>query len=194
MKSAVKIVPLVLAALAVLACAPATVKDKKVVQISFKGTLADGSVFGQTEDGKPLEFIVGAGRMIPALEKALVGMKVGEKKTVQIKAADAYGEYDPSAVQQVPRAQFPKDVAVGSRDRVQTPQGDIVVAVTALTATTATVDFNHPLAGKDLTFEVVILKIRDATKEELAAAFPEVARPAPGAGAAAQPAQQPGSK
>jgi peptidylprolyl isomerase len=181
MKSVVSSLALVLLALAMIGCAPATVKDKKVVQMSYKGTLVDGTSFGESESGKPLEFIVGAHRLIPTLEKSVLGMKVGEKKKVQIKAADAYGEYDKSAVQEVPKEQFPKDLtlAVGEHYRVQTPQGPLTVTVTAVSAKTVTVDFNHPLAGKDLTFDVQIVKIRDATKEEIAAAFPPQAPAAP---------------
>jgi FKBP-type peptidyl-prolyl cis-trans isomerase 2 len=175
----IAILPLLLA-LAVIGCGPATVTDKKVVQISYKGTLADGTVFGKSEDGKPLEFMVGAGKMIPALEKGLMGMKVGDKKTIVIKAADAYGEWDKNAVQEVPKEQFSKDLAitVGQLYTVQTPQGQLTVKVTAVGPKTVTIDFNHPLAGKDLTFEVQVVKIRDATKEELAVIAPTAA-PAP---------------
>jgi peptidylprolyl isomerase len=184
MKSVLSSLSVLLLALAVLGCAPATVKDRKVVQMSYKGTLSDGTSFGQSEPGKPLEFMVGTGRLIPTLEKALIGLKVGDKKKVEVKAADAYGEYDKSAVQEVPKTQFPKDLAitVGEHYRVQTPQGPITVTITAVKDKTVTVDFNHPLAGKDLTFDIEIVKIRDATKEEIAAAFPAgeptVAQPA----------------
>ncbi len=160
--------------LAVVGCAPAKVADKKIVSISYKGTLADGSVFSQSETGKPLEFMVGVGKLIPALEKGLVGLKVGEKKTVTVKAADAYGEYDPAAVQEVPKDQFPKDASltVGQHFQVQTQAGVMTVTIAAVKDKTVSVDFNHPLAGKDLTFAVEIVKIRDATKEELAAVQP----------------------
>ncbi len=194
MKSVVTSLGLVLLALAVIGCAPVTVKDKKVVQMNYKGTLADGSSFGASDPGKPLEFLVGAGRMIPTLEKGIIGMKVGDKKKIEVKAADAYGEYDKTAIQVVPRDQFPKDltVTVGEHYRVQTPQGPLTVTVTAVTDKTVTVDFNHPLAGKDLTFDIEIVKIRDATKEELAAAFPTSAPPvSPPPSQEAQPAPQP---
>ncbi len=186
MKSVVSSLALLLLALALIGCAPATVKDRKVVQMNYKGTLADGTSFSESEAGKPLEFMVGAHRLIPTLEKGVIGLKVGDKKKIQIKAADAYGEYDKSAVQEVPKEQFPKDltIAVGEHYRVQTPQGPLTVTITAVTAKTVTVDFNHPLAGKDLTFDVEIVKIRDATKEEIAAAFPTVAPQSPGAPAA----------
>jgi len=174
-------VALILLALAVVGCAPVTVKDKAVVQMSYKGTLSDGSVFGQSEKEKPLEFMVGAGKLIPALEKSLLGMKVGDKKTVTIKAADAYGEYDKGALQEVPKEKFPKDSAftVGERFVVQTPNGPYPVKIAEVKDKTVVVDFNHPLAGKDLTFEVQIVKIRAATKEELAQVTPPAAAPAP---------------
>jgi FKBP-type peptidyl-prolyl cis-trans isomerase 2 len=159
-----------LVALAVSGCAPATVSKNQVVQIAYKGTLPDGTLFAQSPEGKPLEFLVGAGILIPALEKGLLGMKTGETRTVTVKAADAYGEWDPKALKELPRGEFPKDVElkVGSRYQFTTSNGPIVVTVAALTPTTVTIDFNHPLAGKDLTFEVTVVKIRPATKEELA--------------------------
>jgi peptidylprolyl isomerase len=164
----------VLFILAILGCGPATVVDKKVVQLNYKGTLADGTVFGQSESGKPIEFIIGAGKMIPSLEKGIMGLKVGAKKKIEIKAADAYGEYDKNAIQEVPKTQFPKDMplTVGNFYRVQSPQGPLTVTIRAVTDKTVSVDFNHPLAGKDLTFDVEIVTIRDATKAELAEAFP----------------------
>ena len=193
MKSVVSSLALLLLALAMIGCAPATVKDRKVVQMSYKGTLPDGTSFGESEKDKPLEFIVGAGRLIPTLEKAVIGLKVGDKKKIVVKAADAYGEYDKTAIQEVPRDQFPKDLAitVGEHYRVQTPSGPLTVTITAVSAKTVTVDFNHPLAGKDLTFDVEIVKIRDATKEELAAAFPTTSPQIGPQQSPAEPATQP---
>ncbi len=171
--------------LAVIGCAPLKVAEKKIVEISYKGTLADGSVFSESEAGKPLSFMMGVGKLIPALEKGLLGLKVGEKKTITVKAADAYGEYDPAALQEVPKDQFPKDTSltVGQHFQVQTQAGVMTVTIAAIKDKTVTVDFNHPLAGKDLTFAVEVVKIRDATKEELAAVQPP-----------AKPATQPASK
>ncbi len=173
-------VALVLIALAVAGCAPATVKDKAVVQMSYKGTLADGSVFSQSDKAKPLEFMVGSGKIIPALEKGIIGLKVGDKKKITVKAADAYGEYDKSALQEVPKERFPKDATftVGERFLVQTPNGPFPVKIAEVKDKTVVVDFNHPLAGKDLTFDVEIVKIRNATKNELAPqAAPAAAAP-----------------
>jgi FKBP-type peptidyl-prolyl cis-trans isomerase 2 len=163
----------VLFILAVTGCGP-VVKDKEMVSISYTGTLADGSVFQESEKDKPLEFLVGAGRMIPTLEKALLGLKTGDKKTVEVKAADAYGEYDQNAVQTVDRKSLPKELELktGVTYQVRTPRGPMPVTIAAFTDKTVTLDFNHPLAGKDLTFAIQVMKIRDATKEEIAEAFP----------------------
>jgi FKBP-type peptidyl-prolyl cis-trans isomerase 2 len=164
------IVPVFLLA-ALIGCTPARVAEKKVVQVSYKLTLADGTVFDESKKDQPLEFMVGVGRMIPAFETAITGLKVGDKKTFQIKAADAYGEYDKAKLVDVPREQFPKDtpLTVGMQFSVQTPQGSLPVTVAAIGAKTVTVDTNNPLAGKDLSFAIEVIKIRDATKEELAA-------------------------
>ncbi len=173
-------VAIILLALAVIGCAPVTVKDKKVVSMSYKGTLSDGSVFSQSDKDKPLEFMVGAGKLIPALEKELLGMKVGDKKKITVKAADAYGEYDQGAVQEVPKEKFPAGTTftVGEQFYVQTPNGPFPVKIAGVKDKTVLVDFNHPLAGKDLTFDVEIVKIRDATKEELGQVAGQ-AQPAP---------------
>jgi FKBP-type peptidyl-prolyl cis-trans isomerase 2 len=156
---------------ALIGCMPSKVAVKKVVQVSYKLTLADGSVFDESAKDKPLEFMVGVGRMIPAFETAIMGLKVGDKKTFAIKAADAYGEYDKAKLVEVPKEQFPKDtpLTVGMHFSVQTSQGTLPVSIAAVGDKTVTVDTNNPLAGKDLTFAVEIVKIRDATKEEVAA-------------------------
>ncbi len=188
MKRTASRLALVFLALAVIGCAPATVKEKEVVDIAYTGTLTDGSVFSKSEKDKPLEFIVGAGRIIPALEKGLLGMKVGEQKKLTIKAADAYGEYDPGALQEVPKERFPQGAKIeaGERFVVQTPTGPYPVKIAEVKTKTVVVDFNHPLAGKDLTFDVQIMKIRDATKEELA---PAATLQGPAAVQPQQPAQ-----
>ena len=143
----------------------------KVVQVGYTLTLADGSVFDKSADGSPLEFLVGAGNMIPAFEKAIIGMKVGDRKTFTLKAADAYGPYDQARVMDIPRAQFGTETPkVGQQLSVQASVGTIVVTVTKVSDTAVTVDANGPLAGKDLTFAVQIVGIRNASKDEIAAA------------------------
>ena len=156
--------------LAILGCGPATVVDKKIVQMNYKGTLPDGTVFGQSEPDKPIEFMIGAGKMIPTLEKGIMGLKVGAKKKIEIKAADAYGEYDKNAVQEIPREQFPKDLqlTVGQFYRVQSPQGPLTVTILAISEKTVSVDFNHPLAGKTLLFKIKLVGITDHPTQQSA--------------------------
>ncbi len=177
MKTALRALTALAVAAALAGCA-AAVGDKKVVKINYKGTLSNGSVFDSSEGKDPLEFLVGGGQVIPGLEAGVKGMKVGEKKSISIKAADAYGEYDKAAVQQVPRDSFPKDMKLeaGMELVAQTGMGPIPVRLGEINDKSVTVDFNHPLAGKDLTFDIEIVSVRDATKEELA---PPQAQPQP---------------
>ena len=161
--------------LAFAGCGAPTVANNKMVSIDYKLTLADGTLVDESPSGQPLEFMVGARTIIPGLEKELLGLKVGDKKTVTVKAADAYGEYDKEALRDVPKSVFPKDtkLSVGQQFQISGGSGPgQVIKIAEIKKDTVTVDFNHPLAGKDLTFAITVVKIRDATKEELANAKP----------------------
>jgi len=134
----------------------------KTVRIHYTGTLEDGSVFDSSEGRDPLEFIVGSGQIIPGLDRAIDGMATGEQKTVTIPATEAYGDYQAEARQDVPRDQIPADIPLdpGTMLNMQTPDGrQIPVQVAEVTDTTVTLDANHPLAGKDLTFAVELVSI-----------------------------------
>ena len=167
-------------------CAGATVGEKKVVKINYKGTLSNGSVFDSSEGKEPLEFLFGGGQIIPGLEAGVKGMKVGEKKHLAIKAVDAYGDYNQAAVQEVPKESFPKDMKLeAGMDLVaQTAMGPVPVRISEIRDKSVMIDFNHPLAGKDLAFDVEIVAVRDATKDEIGQlpagpqAAPEAAQPA----------------
>ncbi len=189
MKRAIAPIVAVLFILVLLGCG-ASVADKKVIQMNYTLTLPDGSVYDTSigEGKTPLEFMFGVGRMIPALEKELKGLKVNGKKKVTVKAADAYGDYNTEAVQEVPRAQLPKDMdlTVGATFSIQTPSGPMPITIKSASDTAVVIDLNHPLAGKDLTFDVQIVKVRDATKEELAEMLKEQSA-APAAAPAAEP-------
>jgi FKBP-type peptidyl-prolyl cis-trans isomerase SlyD len=141
----------------------------KVVSFHYTLTDAKGTQLESSHDDEPLSYLEGVGQIIPGLENALHGLKKGDKKSVHVKAADGYGEHDPEAIVEVPRAQLPKkDIVVGDQFHADSGQGHTqVVVVTGLTDTHAIVDGNHPLAGQDLNFDVEILDVRDATKEEL---------------------------
>jgi len=138
------------------------VKSGDTVKVHYKGTLADGTTFDSSEGRDPLEFQVGSGQIIPGLEKAIPGMEVGDKKTVEVPADEAYGPLDPAAKQAVPRADIPDDIPldIGTQLQVQTPQGQTLqVMVAEVTEEQVTLDANHPLAGKDLTFDVELVEI-----------------------------------
>jgi len=138
------------------------VKEGDTVRIHYTGTLADGDTFDSSEGRDPLEFTVGSGQIIPGLDKAMAGMAVGEKKTVEIPADEAYGHPDPNAHQAVPRAEIPADIPLdlGTQLQVQTPQGQVMpVTVIEVTEEQVTLDANHPLAGKDLTFAIELVEI-----------------------------------
>ncbi|MDR9394139.1 FKBP-type peptidyl-prolyl cis-trans isomerase [Roseovarius sp. SYSU LYC5161] len=138
------------------------VQSGDTVRIHYKGTLSDGETFDSSEGRDPLEFTVGSGQIIPGLDQALPGMAVGEKKTVEVPADDAYGQVDPNARQAVPRADIPEDIPLdlGTRLQVQTPQGEpMPVTVVEVTDEQVTLDANHPLAGRDLTFAIELVEI-----------------------------------
>jgi peptidylprolyl isomerase len=138
------------------------VKEGDTVRIHYTGTLTDGATFDSSEGRDPLEFTVGSGQIIPGLDQALPGMAVGDKKTVEVPADQAYGQPDPNARQAVPRADIPADIPLdlGTQLQVQTPQGQVMpVTVIEVTEDQVTLDANHPLAGKDLTFAIELVAI-----------------------------------
>lgn len=137
-------------------------KAGDTVSIHYTGTLADGTTFDSSDGREPLKFQMGAGQIIPGLEAALEGMAVGDEKTVTIAADDAYGQHQPEGLQEVPRSAIPDHIPLdlGTQLQVQTPQGQTLpVTVTQVTEESVTLDANHPLAGKDLTFAVKVVEI-----------------------------------
>jgi peptidylprolyl isomerase len=136
-------------------------KQGDTVKVHYRGTLADGTEFDSSEGSDPLEFTVGAGEVIPGFDSAVQDMSdVGDKKTVTIPSEEAYGDRVEEAKQQVPLEAFPERPQVGWVVELTTPEGQNVQAVVAeVGETTATIDFNHPLAGEDLTFEIELVHI-----------------------------------
>jgi FKBP-type peptidyl-prolyl cis-trans isomerase 2 len=140
-------------------------KSGDTVQIHYTGTLQDGATFDSSAGREPLEFVVGSGQIIPGLDAAIPGMQVGDKKTVEIPSAQAYGAHNPDAQQAVPRDQIPADIPLdpGTQLQMQTPQGQVVpVTVAEVSETEVLLDANHPLAGKDLTFAIEMVAIKAA--------------------------------
>jgi peptidylprolyl isomerase len=137
-------------------------KNGDVVQVNYTGKLEDGTIFDSSEGREPLEFTLGADQMIPGFEKAILGMKVGETKTFTIPAKEAYGNHRDDLVMEIPRAELPENLNPQVGQQLQSTRSDgmiIVVTVIEVSDTKITVDANHPLAGKDLTFEVELVSI-----------------------------------
>ena len=138
------------------------VKTGDTVRIHYTGTLADGTQFDSSAGRDPLEFAVGSGQIIPGLDKALPGMAVGDRKQVVVPADEAYGQPNPKARQAVPRSEIPDHIPLdlGTQLQVQTPTGQTMTVVVAeVTETEVTLDANHPLAGKELTFDIELMAI-----------------------------------
>jgi FKBP-type peptidyl-prolyl cis-trans isomerase SlyD len=126
-------------------------------------------VVDSNKGAEPLEFIIGKGQIIPGLENALVGMSQGESGDIMVAAADAYGDVNPEAVQTLPIEQFAGiDLVEGMNLYGQGEGGQQVqVTVTSFDDKEVNIDFNHPLAGKDLMFSVTVLSAREATADEI---------------------------
>ena len=136
----------------------------KNVSVHYNGTLDDGTKFDSSYDrGEPLEFVCGAGQMIPGFDNAVKEMAVGEKVTVRLEPADAYGEHDPRGVQsvEISKLQGSEDLVVGQKVVLQGDNGYPMRAVVVdKTDTEITFDMNHELAGKALTFEIELLEVK----------------------------------
>ncbi len=130
-----------------------------IVRIHFTGRLENGAVFGSSENNEPIQLALGSERMISGLDRALVGMQVGEKKTVTIPVEEGFGPRRPELQQQVPRKALPENVQVGDRLSARFGDADLYVWVRALDEDTAIVDGNHPLAGQTLTFDIEMVAI-----------------------------------
>lgn len=142
-----------------------SVKAGDTVAIHYTGTLPDGTTFDSSQGRDPLEFEVGSGTIIPGLDQAIPGMEVGEKKVVKIAPEEAYGPLNPDMRQAVPRDGIPEDIPleIGTQLQMQTPDGQAMpVTVIDVDEATVTLDANHPLAGKDLQFDIELVSIKDA--------------------------------
>jgi len=133
--------------------------DGDLVELHFHGTLDDGHVFDTSRGRSARFFVLGRGQLLPAFEATVRAMAPGDTRTLRIEAADAYGPHDPALVYTRPREEAPESAEVGQM--LQLADGR-PAAITALNATTVTVDANHPLAGQALTFEVELISSRAA--------------------------------
>jgi FKBP-type peptidyl-prolyl cis-trans isomerase SlyD len=144
---------------------PMTVSDGKTISMEYTLTLENKEVLDSNVGGEPLSFTQGSHEIIPGLETALVGMKAGESKQVTVAPEQAYGEVNPQAIQEVPIDQIPPDARkVGVQLQGKDGQGRMVTPkVTEVKEQVVVLDFNHPLAGKTLYFDVKILDVKTAT-------------------------------
>ncbi len=135
-------------------------KGRKVT-VHYRGTLDDGEEFDSSEEREPLEFVAGSGGLIPGFEKAVIGMEPGESKTVTLDPEDAYGPYEDDLVIEGPRSSFPDvELQMGQSYTVHLRGGEEAVGrVVRLGKDTVALDFNHPLAGKRLTFHVRVVSV-----------------------------------
>jgi|GEM_PF-304617 len=167
-----KIIRLLVVGLIALAVSTACSTQPKitqgsVVKIDYKGTLSDGTVFDTTEGKQPLSFLVGANQVIPAFETNVVSMKAGQTKKFTIKAKEAYGDPDPSKIVTLPKDQRFTGIDLKEGATIfannKAPDGRVIqtpMKVVKVTDAEVTMDYNHPLAGKDLTFEVKVVEVQ----------------------------------
>ena len=138
-------------------------KQGDKVKVHYHGRLGDGNTFDSSEGRQPLEFEVGSGMVIKGFDDGVTGMSVGDKKTISIPAEDAYGQRNQEMVMEFPLANFPPDIKpeVGMTLNMHSENGDeLPVVITEVNDDTVVLDANHPLAGKDLIFDIELVDIK----------------------------------
>jgi FKBP-type peptidyl-prolyl cis-trans isomerase 2 len=131
------------------------------VKVHYTGKLEDGSIFDTSlaEGREPLETTLGQGQLIKGFEAGLMDMSEGEKKTIEIESADAYGEHNPEMINEIPKTQVPEGVQAGEMLQGMGPMGPVNVKVVEVKEDTVVLDANHPLAGKKLIFDLEVVSI-----------------------------------
>ncbi len=140
----------------------AKAKVGDTVKVHYTGRLEDGTEFDTSSGREPLEFTIGAQQVIQGFEDGVIGMEINETKTVTIPADMAYGPYHEELALDVPKEQFPPNIhpELGQQLQLTQPNGQpINVTITQITDEVVTLDANHPLAGKDLTFDIQLMEI-----------------------------------
>lgn len=146
------------------------IENKKVVSFHYTLSNAQGEQIETSRERQPMEYLHGAGNIIPGLEKAMLGKKEGDSFEVTVEPVDAYGERNEEGVQRVPAKHFKHTgrLEVGQPVTLNTQQGQVQVTIVKVGRFNIDVDRNHPLAGQTLTFDVEVTGVRDATEEEIA--------------------------
>ena len=140
------------------------VKAGDTVKVHYHGRLTDGTTFDSSEGRQPLEFTVGSGMVIRGFDNGVMGMNIGDKKTIEIPVQDAYGPKDPQMVMDFPIDRFPEDMKpeVGMQLNMSNGSGQqFPVVITEIKGDTVILDANHPLAGEDLVFDLELVEILD---------------------------------
>lgn len=146
------------------------IAEKNYVSIDYKLTLESGQEIDKSPEGQPLGFITGFGQVIPGLEKALIGRVAGDSAQLVIEPDEAYGPVRDDLFQEIPKNQFPDDIELtpGMNFEAQSPRGPMMITISEINDNdTVTVDLNHPMAGKQLHFDVNVVEVREPTPEEL---------------------------
>ncbi|MFH2126757.1 MAG: peptidylprolyl isomerase [Pseudomonadota bacterium] len=128
------------------------------VRMHYTAKLEDGTVVDSSQGKDPLEFEAGSNQLIPGVSNAVIGMSVGDKKTVAVPPDEGYGPHQPQAVQQVPKQHFPPEASVGDVFKAVSEQGEMMVRIVDIDDDNVTVDANHPLAGQTLIFDMEIVE------------------------------------
>ena len=139
------------------------VRENNTVKVHYVGKLSDGQVFDTSEGKEPLEFTLGQGKLIPGFEKGLIDMKLNEKKTITISQEEAYGESRQDLIQEVDKSQLPEDITpeVGMGLVSKSSDGnEMNLLIVEVKEATIVIDGNHPLAGKELIFDLEVVDIQ----------------------------------
>ncbi len=140
----------------------AEVNDSDTVKVHYTGKLSDGTFFDTSKDREPLQFKIGGGLLSPCFEQAVIGMKPGESKTINMVADETHGSYSKDMVMAVERSQIPEHLNFEQGQRLQSIQENgqtIRFTVTEVSDSKVTLDANHPLAGEDLNFDILLVEI-----------------------------------
>lgn len=145
------------------------ITENAVVQMHYKLTNKEGQLLDTSEGREPLTYMHGKQMLIPGLENQLNGKEVGNKFVAEVPATEAYGTKSPDMIHVVPKGNFKGDgeLAEGLQIQIDTDQGTQMAVITKVEGEDVTIDMNHPLAGMDLSFDVEIVDVREATKEEI---------------------------
>jgi peptidylprolyl isomerase len=139
-----------------------TAKPGDRVKINYTGTLDNGDIFDSSQNRSPLQFVIGGGQVFKDIENSVIGMKVGESKKIHIKATDAFGKRKEELLLSMQREKLPEalELKIGLNLKLKQPDGSVIpVKVKEITDKKVTLDANHPLAGKDLNFEIELLQV-----------------------------------